>query len=141
MALDLRLTTAGNGPAICFMSKVERPLIVRMNMVYCRYNDDFCEIVSTQQEMDVLFDILNRHSQYVRLTREVSYEAWLPYPKTQMKISCGRYRVKWCRKNTSTNILPHAKPGHLKAGKVQLFVRCRERPQECEQGSGTEGVM
>nr|CDJ88329.1 unnamed protein product [Haemonchus contortus] len=42
-----------------------------MPIMYCRYIDDCCVITSTQQEMDVLFDILNRQSQHIRFTREV----------------------------------------------------------------------
>uniref|UniRef100_A0A7I4Z2Y6 Reverse transcriptase domain-containing protein n=1 Tax=Haemonchus contortus TaxID=6289 RepID=A0A7I4Z2Y6_HAECO len=65
--------------AICFMSRVERPVIARMPIMYCRYIDDCCVITSTQQEMDELFDILNRQSQYIKFTREVPHEGWLPY--------------------------------------------------------------
>uniref|UniRef100_A0A7I5ECJ5 Reverse transcriptase domain-containing protein n=1 Tax=Haemonchus contortus TaxID=6289 RepID=A0A7I5ECJ5_HAECO len=53
--------------AICFMSRVERPVIARMPIMYCRYIDDCCVVTSTQQEMDELFDILNRQSQYLSL--------------------------------------------------------------------------
>uniref|UniRef100_A0A7I4Z6L7 Reverse transcriptase domain-containing protein n=1 Tax=Haemonchus contortus TaxID=6289 RepID=A0A7I4Z6L7_HAECO len=103
--------------AICFMGRIERPVIARMPIMYCRYIDDCCVITSTQQEMDVLFDILNRQSQYIKFTREVPHEGWLPYLNTQIKISGGRYHVKWYRKNSSKNILLHAKSAHPEAVK------------------------
>ncbi|XGW15291.1 hypothetical protein V3C99_001066 [Haemonchus contortus] len=103
--------------AICFMSRIGRPVLARMPIVYCRYIDDCCVITSTQQEMDVLFDILNRQSQHIRFTREVPHEGWLPYLNTQIKISGGRYHVKWYRKNSSKNISLHAKSAHPEAVK------------------------
>uniref|UniRef100_A0A7I4YDH9 Reverse transcriptase domain-containing protein n=1 Tax=Haemonchus contortus TaxID=6289 RepID=A0A7I4YDH9_HAECO len=103
--------------AICFMSRIGRPVLARMPIVYCRYIDHCCVITSTQQEMDVLFDILNRQSQHIRFTREVPHEGWLPYLNTQIKISGGRYHVKWYRKNSSKNISLHAKSAHPEAVK------------------------
>uniref|UniRef100_A0A7I4YDF6 Reverse transcriptase domain-containing protein n=1 Tax=Haemonchus contortus TaxID=6289 RepID=A0A7I4YDF6_HAECO len=103
--------------AICFMSRIERPVIARMPIMYCRYIDDCCVVTSTQQEMDELFDILNRQSQYIKFTREVPHEGWLPYLNTQINISSGRYNVKWYRKSSSKNILLHAKSAHPEAMK------------------------
>ncbi|XGW33958.1 hypothetical protein V3C99_018027 [Haemonchus contortus] len=103
--------------AICFMSRVERPVIARMPIMYCRYIDDCCVITSTQQEMDELFNILNRQSQYIKFTREVPHEGWLPYLNTQINISSGRYNVKWYRKGSSKNILLHSKSAHPEAVK------------------------
>uniref|UniRef100_A0A7I4XX24 Reverse transcriptase domain-containing protein n=1 Tax=Haemonchus contortus TaxID=6289 RepID=A0A7I4XX24_HAECO len=73
--------------AICFMSRVERPVLERLPIMYCRYIDDCCVFKPTQQEMDVLFDILNRQSQHITFTREVPPEGWLPYLSMQIKIS------------------------------------------------------
>ncbi|XGW33913.1 hypothetical protein V3C99_017986 [Haemonchus contortus] len=103
--------------AICFMSRIESPVIARMPIMYCRCIGDCCVTTSTQQEMDVLFDILNRQSQYIKFTREVWHEGWLPYLNTQIKISGGRYHVKWYQKNRSKNILLHAKSAHPEAVK------------------------
>ncbi|XGW05094.1 hypothetical protein V3C99_015904 [Haemonchus contortus] len=103
--------------AICFMSRVERPVIARMPIMYCRYIDDCCVITSTQQEMDELFDILNRQSQYIKFTREVPHEGWLPYLNTQINISSGRYNVRWYRKSSSKNILLHSMSAHPEAVK------------------------
>ncbi|VDO83674.1 unnamed protein product [Heligmosomoides polygyrus] len=47
------------GLAICFMSKIERPVIERLPIMYCRYIDDCCVVTATQSEMDELFTILN----------------------------------------------------------------------------------
>uniref|UniRef100_A0A7I5E7W2 Reverse transcriptase domain-containing protein n=1 Tax=Haemonchus contortus TaxID=6289 RepID=A0A7I5E7W2_HAECO len=105
--------------AICLMSRIERPVIARMPIMYCRYIDDCCVITSTQQEMDVLFDILNRQSQHNRFTREVPHEGWLPHLNAQTKISGGRYHVKWYRKNSLKNISLHTnhKSAHPEAVK------------------------
>ncbi|XGW34592.1 hypothetical protein V3C99_018497 [Haemonchus contortus] len=107
--------------AICFMSRIERPVIARMPTLYCRYIDDCCVITSTQHEMDELFDILNRQSQYIKFTREVPHAGWLPYLNTQINISSGRYNVKWYRKNSSKNILLHAKSAHPGAVKCAVI--------------------
>uniref|UniRef100_A0A7I4Z4P5 Reverse transcriptase domain-containing protein n=1 Tax=Haemonchus contortus TaxID=6289 RepID=A0A7I4Z4P5_HAECO len=107
--------------AICFMSRVERPVIARLHIMYCRYIDDCCVVTSTQQEMDGLFDILNRQSQYIKFTRDVPHKGWLLYLNTQINISSGRYNVKWHQKNSSKNgtknILLHAKSAHPEAVK------------------------
>ncbi|XGW34825.1 hypothetical protein V3C99_018674 [Haemonchus contortus] len=67
--------------------------------------------------MGVLVEILNRVSQYIRFTREVPHEDWLPYLNTQIKISGGRCRVKWYRKNSSKNISNQAESTHPEAVK------------------------
>uniref|UniRef100_A0A7I4Z5E1 Reverse transcriptase domain-containing protein n=1 Tax=Haemonchus contortus TaxID=6289 RepID=A0A7I4Z5E1_HAECO len=86
-----------------------------MPIMYCRYIDDCCVITSTQQEMDVLFDILNRQSQYIKFTKGVPHEGWLSYLNTQIKSSGGRYHVKWYRKNSFKNILLHSKSAQPEA--------------------------
>ena len=44
--------------AVCFMSKIEEPVLARSPLMYCRYIDDCCIITSTQSEMDECFRIL-----------------------------------------------------------------------------------
>lgn len=68
--------------AICFMSKIERPVIERLPIMYCRYIDDCCVVTATQSEMDELFNIVNIQSQYIKFTREVPSEGWLPFLNT-----------------------------------------------------------
>ena len=80
--------------AICFMSKIEEPVLARMPLMYCRYIDDCCIVTSTQSEMDECFNILNQQSQYIKLTRETPQEGWLPYLNTQMKLSNGVVNIK-----------------------------------------------
>ncbi|EYC10589.1 hypothetical protein Y032_0054g2445 [Ancylostoma ceylanicum] len=64
--------------AICFMSRIEAPVLARLPIMYCRYIDDCCIITSTQFEMDECFNILNQQSQYtsliVRLTPDFQTE-------------------------------------------------------------------
>ena len=103
--------------AVCFMSLIERQVLTRMPIMYCRYIDDCCVITSTQSEMDELFNMLNHQSQYIKFTRETPREGWLPFLNTQIKISHGVYGVKWYRKNSSKNILVHAKSAHPRAVK------------------------
>ncbi|EYB88719.1 hypothetical protein Y032_0242g3412 [Ancylostoma ceylanicum] len=67
--------------------------------------------------MDECFKILNEQSQYIRLTRETPRDGWLPYLNTQMKLSNGVMHVKWYRKESSKNIMLHARSAHPKAVK------------------------
>ncbi|EYC27722.1 hypothetical protein Y032_0008g148 [Ancylostoma ceylanicum] len=98
--------------AICFMSRIEEPVLARLPVLYCRYIDDCCVITSTQHEMDECFRVLNEQSQYIRLTRETPRDGWLPYLNTQIKVSDGILHVKWYRKESSKNIIIHAKSAH-----------------------------
>ncbi|EYC03675.1 hypothetical protein Y032_0092g2556 [Ancylostoma ceylanicum] len=98
--------------AICFMSKIEEPVLSRFPLMYCRYIDDCCIVTSTQAEMDECFRILNQQSQYITLTRETPRDGWLPYLNTQLKLSNGTIHVKWYRKESSKNIIVHASSAH-----------------------------
>ena len=98
--------------AVCFMSKIEQPVLERLPLMYCRYIDDCCVITSTQSEMDECFKILNEQSQYIKLTREIPRDGWLPYLNTQIHLSGSTAHVKWYRKDASQNILLHAKSAH-----------------------------
>ncbi|EYC06837.1 hypothetical protein Y032_0073g732 [Ancylostoma ceylanicum] len=103
--------------AICFMSRIEQPVLARMPLLYCRYIDDCCIVTSTQSEMDECFNILNQQSQYIKLTRETPRNGWLPYLNTQVKLSRGIVDAKWYRKETSKNILIHVNSAHPAAMK------------------------
>ncbi|EYC27367.1 hypothetical protein Y032_0009g677 [Ancylostoma ceylanicum] len=98
--------------AICFMSRVEEPVLARMPQMYCRYIDDCCIVTSTQSEMDECFRILNQQSQYIKFTRETPKNGWLPYLNTKVKLSNGIFQMKWYRKESSKNILINAKSAH-----------------------------
>ncbi|EYC43981.1 hypothetical protein Y032_0475g2123 [Ancylostoma ceylanicum] len=103
--------------AICFMSKVEEPVLARLPLMYCRYIDDCCIVTSTQSEMDECFNILNQQSQHIKLTREKPKDGWLAYLNTQINLSKGSFKVKWYRKASSKNIIMHAKSAHPTAAK------------------------
>ena len=98
--------------AICFMSKIEEPVLSRHPLLYCRYIDDCCVVTSTQAEMDECFTILNQQSQYIRFTREEPHDGWLPYLNTQLMLTNGMVHVKWYRKKSSRNIILHAYSAH-----------------------------
>ena len=61
--------------AVCFMGKIEEPVLARLPLMYCRYIDDRCVVTSTQSEMDECFRIMNEQSQYIKLTRETPRNA------------------------------------------------------------------
>ena len=104
--------------AICFMSKIEEPMLLRsLPLLYCRYIDDCCVITSTQSEMDECFRILNQQSQYISLTREEPRDGWLPFLNTQLMLADGTVRVRWYRKESNKNIILHAKSAHPTAMK------------------------
>uniref|UniRef100_A0A7I4YFD5 Reverse transcriptase domain-containing protein n=1 Tax=Haemonchus contortus TaxID=6289 RepID=A0A7I4YFD5_HAECO len=103
--------------AVCFMGRIEEPVLERNPLMYCRYIDDCFIVTSTQFEMDECFRIMNEQSQYIKLTREVPRDGWLPYLNTQVKVSSGVVSVKWYRKTSSKNILLHATSAHPQAVK------------------------
>ncbi|EYC26999.1 hypothetical protein Y032_0009g466 [Ancylostoma ceylanicum] len=126
--------------AICFMSRIEEPVLARLPIMYCRYIDDCCVVTSTQSEMDECFRVLNEQSQYIRLTRETPRDGWLSYLNTQIKLSNGIMHVKWYRKESSKNILIHANSAHPNAVKraiVRNMFRtatkvCTSEDERCE---------
>ncbi|XGW19729.1 hypothetical protein V3C99_003515 [Haemonchus contortus] len=103
--------------AVCFMGRIEEPVLERHPLMYCRYIDDCFIVTSTQFEMDECFRLMNEQSQYIKLTREIPHNGWLPYLNTQVKVSSGVVSVKWYRKATSKNILIHATSAHPQAVK------------------------
>ncbi|VDL64221.1 unnamed protein product [Nippostrongylus brasiliensis] len=132
--------------AICFMSRIEEPVLARLPLLYCRYIDDCFIITSTQSEMDECFRILNDQSQYIRLTRETPSNGWLPYLNTQVKVSDGMVSVKWYRKGSSKNILINVKSAHPTAVKRDVVrnmfktataVCTDEPPRFCFRTAGT----
>ncbi|EYC07296.1 hypothetical protein Y032_0071g578 [Ancylostoma ceylanicum] len=98
--------------AICFMSKIEAPVLARLPLMYCRYIDDCCIVTSTQSEMDECFSILNQQSEHISFTRETPKDGWLAFLNTQVNLSNNTIRVKWYRKASSKNILIHATSAH-----------------------------
>ena len=83
-----------------------------MPLMYCRSIDDCCIFTSTQSEMDKCFEILNQQSQYIKLTREIPHDGWLPYLNAQVKLSNGIVSMKWYRKESSKNILINVRSAH-----------------------------
>ena len=51
--------------AICFMSKIEEPVLIRSPLMYCRYIDNCCVITSRQSGMNRCSRLLNQQSQYI----------------------------------------------------------------------------
>uniref|UniRef100_A0A7I4Z2C8 Reverse transcriptase domain-containing protein n=1 Tax=Haemonchus contortus TaxID=6289 RepID=A0A7I4Z2C8_HAECO len=106
--------------AVCFMGRIEEPVLERHPLMYCRYIDDCFIVTSTQFEMDECFRIMNEQSQYIKLTREVPHDGWLPYLNTQVEVSNGVVSVKWYRKTSSENILLYATSAHPQAVKCAV---------------------
>ncbi|XGW28254.1 hypothetical protein V3C99_008224, partial [Haemonchus contortus] len=80
--------------AIAYMSKIEKPLLDRRPIVYCRYIDDCFVVCSTEEEMDTCYDLLNRQAENIKFTREKPKDDWLPFLNTQVKLEGGFYRTK-----------------------------------------------
>ena len=106
--------------AVCFMSRIEEPVLARLPLMYCRYIDDCCVITSTPAEMNECFRILNEQSRYIKLTRETPRNGWLSFLNTQISLTNGELRVKWYRKESSKNILIHATSAHPAAVKYAV---------------------
>ena len=107
--------------AICFMSRIEEPILSRLPLMYYRYIDDCCVITSTQSEMDECFRILNQQSEYIRFTREKPKDGWLPFLNTQFKLTGCLVKVKWYRKDSSKNIILNARSAHPSAVKRAIL--------------------
>ena len=120
--------------AVCFMSRIEEPVLSRNPIMYCRYIDDCCIITSTQSEMDECFEILNRQSQYIRLTREKPHNGWLPYLNIQLMLQNGTVHVKWYRKESSKNIILHAQSAHPTAVKRAIIRNMRKTAEQVSNG-------
>ena len=80
--------------AIAFMAKVEEPILERAPLLYCRYVDDCCIVCPTQAELDACFDLLNRQSPHIKLTREKPVNNWLPFLNVEVFLSKGQYKTK-----------------------------------------------
>ncbi|XGW05005.1 hypothetical protein V3C99_015857 [Haemonchus contortus] len=98
--------------AIAYMSKIEKPLLDRRPIVYCRYIDDCFVVCSTEEEMDTCYDLLNRQAENIKFTREKPKDDWLPFLNTQVRLEGGFYHTKWYRKPSSKNILVHFNSAH-----------------------------
>ena len=107
--------------AVCFMSRIEEPVLSRMPLMYCRYIDDCCIITSTQSEMDECFRLLNQQSEHIRFTRETPTDGWLPYLNAQFKLSGRTAKIKWYRKESAKNILINARSAHPSAVKGSIL--------------------
>ncbi|XGW09965.1 hypothetical protein V3C99_011891 [Haemonchus contortus] len=75
--------------AIVYMSKIERPVLDRRPVLYCRYVDDCFVACSTQKEMDTCFELLNTQAENIRLTREKPIDTWLPFLNMQVQLERG----------------------------------------------------
>ncbi|EYC04338.1 hypothetical protein Y032_0088g2147 [Ancylostoma ceylanicum] len=120
--------------AICFMSRIEPPVLARLPILYCRYIDDCVIITSTKSEMDECFRILNQQSQYIRLTRKKPRNGWLPFLNTQINLLGGNVRVKWYRKGNFKSILIHARSAHPTAMKRAIIRNMFQTATELSTG-------
>uniref|UniRef100_A0A7I4XWM4 Reverse transcriptase domain-containing protein n=1 Tax=Haemonchus contortus TaxID=6289 RepID=A0A7I4XWM4_HAECO len=98
--------------AIAYMSKIEKPVLDRRPVLYCRYVDDCFVACSTQKEMDKCFELLNSQADNIRFAREKPNDKWLPFLNMQVQLERGFLRTKWYRKPTSKNILVHFRSAH-----------------------------
>ncbi|XGW03858.1 hypothetical protein V3C99_015198, partial [Haemonchus contortus] len=98
--------------AIAYMLKIEKPVLDRRPVLYCRYVDDCFIACSTQKEMDICFVLLNSQADNMRFTGEKPNDTWLPFLNMQVQLERGFLRTKWCRKPTSKNILVHSRSAH-----------------------------
>lgn len=95
--------------AVCFMGKLEGPVLSQQPLLYCRYIDDCCVITCTQSQMDACFRLLNEQLHYIKMRSETPRESWVPSFNTQLKLWNGMVYVKWYRKQSSKNIVSHAR--------------------------------
>ncbi|KAK6761680.1 hypothetical protein RB195_022676 [Necator americanus] len=82
------------------------------HLFYSRYIDDCFVICAIQAEMDKCFDLLNRQSEHIKLTREKPQGNWIPFLNIQVGISSGTHKTKWYRKPSNENILVHFLSAH-----------------------------
>ncbi|VDO76485.1 unnamed protein product [Haemonchus placei] len=85
--------------AIAFMSKIEKSVLDRGPILYYRYIDDCLIICSTQEEVDICYDVLNRQSQNIKFTREKPVEDWLPFLNIQVQaLTKAKQPKRWPNK-------------------------------------------
>uniref|UniRef100_A0A7I4Y1R4 Reverse transcriptase domain-containing protein n=1 Tax=Haemonchus contortus TaxID=6289 RepID=A0A7I4Y1R4_HAECO len=88
------------------------PILEHRPMPYCRSIDDCFVVCSTQEQMEMCFDLLNTQSAHIRLTRERPSESWLPFLYVQVKLHSGMLSTKWYRKPSNKNIIVHCHSAH-----------------------------
>ncbi|XGW33705.1 hypothetical protein V3C99_017826 [Haemonchus contortus] len=98
--------------AIAYMSRIEKPLLDRRPILYCRYIDEGFVVFSTEEEMDTCYELLNKQAENIKFTREEARDNWLPFLIMQVRLEGGFYRTKWYRKPSNKNILVHLNPAH-----------------------------
>ncbi|XGW18715.1 hypothetical protein V3C99_002930 [Haemonchus contortus] len=94
-----------------------RQCIGYINQEERRYIDDCFIITSTLFEMDVCFRPMYEQSQYIKLTREIPHNNWLPHLNTRVKVSKAVVSVRWYREGGLKDILVHATSAHPQAVK------------------------
>ncbi|XGW34406.1 hypothetical protein V3C99_018350 [Haemonchus contortus] len=72
--------------AIAFVAKIETPILERVSLMYCRYIDGCFVVCATQEEIDKCFDLINRQSELIKLTREKPSESWLFFLKCRSSL-------------------------------------------------------
>lgn len=103
--------------AIAFMSKIERPVLERRPLLYCRYIDDCFIVCPTQNEMDTCFDLLNQQAEHIKLTREKPTDQWLPFLNAEVRLSQSTFQTRWYRKPSNKNIIVHFRSAHARSTK------------------------
>ncbi|EYC42711.1 hypothetical protein Y032_0521g2875 [Ancylostoma ceylanicum] len=98
--------------AIAFMSRIEAPVLELCPLLYCRYIDDCFVVCTTQEEMDMCFELLNNQSEHIKFTREKPKNDWLPFLNVQVHIRGGSRVTKWYRKPNNKNIIVHCRSAH-----------------------------
>ncbi|KAK6763170.1 hypothetical protein RB195_023762 [Necator americanus] len=120
--------------AIVFMAKIEKPIIDRKPLLYCRYIDDCCVVCSTQA--DVCFNLLNQQCPHIKFTRERPIDNWLAFLNMHIYLRNGICKTKWYRKPSSKNILIHylsAHPSKMKNSVIGNMYRTAARVSSSSQ--------
>uniref|UniRef100_A0A7I4Z7I3 Reverse transcriptase domain-containing protein n=1 Tax=Haemonchus contortus TaxID=6289 RepID=A0A7I4Z7I3_HAECO len=87
--MGLRLATI---LVIVFVPKIEAPVLEHRPVLYCRYIDDCFVVCSTQEQMDMCFDLLNTRPEHIRLARERPSASCLPFLNVQVRLHSGCFQ-------------------------------------------------
>uniref|UniRef100_A0A914Z1A1 Reverse transcriptase domain-containing protein n=1 Tax=Panagrolaimus superbus TaxID=310955 RepID=A0A914Z1A1_9BILA len=120
LAMGLRLAPL---LAIIFLNKLElRALSTMFYKLYGRYIDDTLVLATNNNQLNLIFDNLNKAHPQIKFTREDPTAFGLPYLNTKINISSNKLQLEWYRKPTCKNHILHANsahPNHMKDNVVK----------------------
>lgn len=115
--------TFSHSSSICFTSRIQRPVIVRLPIMYCRYIVDFCVVtISYNSSVRNGWAVQRfQHTITVHKVHKFRRESWLSFLSTRITVTSGQYSVQRYRKESSKNVIIHTRSAHPSAVKPAVL--------------------